>query len=226
MLYIIIEDSNSGYEFWEIVFKSFLKSDEYIIKSAAGNQSLIRLFKDTLDICRDLGDSILIVFDNIDDTSSFNPGNFVSYCKDCCEDKGVRFYFSDFYCFESIFLSYKEMLNMTANCKADIKKSIEYVNAAINQGIGYWESTDEVIDEFLDVNRISAKNREHFESELLSIATHSIGYGYFHIKKSSFYRGKCWLRKCNDIQVSMNPLVCEKDCGTKCNSKNKNKDTL
>lgn len=226
MLYIITEDSKSGYEFWKIVFESYLKDNEYIIKVAAGNQSLRKTFIDTLDNCHDSKDSILLIFDNIDDTSSFNPGNLIEYCAASCRDKGVCFYYSDFYCFESIFLSYKELLNMTSNCKPDIKNTVEYVNNAINKGYGYWESTDETVDAFLDENGIIANNREHFESELLSIATRSIGYGHFHIKKSTISKGKCWLNSCFDIQATMNSRVHEKDCKEKCCFTNKNMDTV
>lgn len=226
MLYIITEDSKSGYEFWKIVFESYLKENEYIINVAAGNRSLRKTFNDTLDDCQDSSDSILLIFDNIDDTSSINPGNLIEYCEASCREKSVCFYFSDFYCFESIFLSYKELLNMTSNCKQDVKNTVEYVNNAINKGYGYWESTDEIVDAFLDKNGIIANNREHFESELLSIATYDIGYGYFHIKKSTISKGKCWLNSCVDIQADMNSHVYEKDCQAKCRFTNKNMHTV
>ncbi|SES28788.1 hypothetical protein SAMN04487884_12712 [Butyrivibrio fibrisolvens] len=226
MIYIITEDSKSGYDFWKIVFETFLDSDDFEIIVAAGNRFLQKCFNDTLDRCCDLQDSILLIFDNIDDTSNFNPGNLIEYCKESCEEKGVRFYFSDFYCFESIFLSYKEMLNMTSDCKPVIKDTIEYVNEAINQGFGYWDSTDDIVDNFLDQYGSEAKNREHFEAELLSIATRGIGFGQFHIEKSTFNKGKCWLYRCADIQSTMNSYVRDKDCDTRCRYTNKNMDTL
>lgn len=38
MLYIITEDSKSGYEFWKIVFESYLKENEYINKCGCRKQ--------------------------------------------------------------------------------------------------------------------------------------------------------------------------------------------
>ena len=82
-----------------------------------------------------------------------------------------------------------------------------------------------MVDAYIEQSGCSAKNREHFESELLSIATRNIGYGLFHIKKSTLERGKCWVSSCADIQDTMNQHVRDNDCDSKCYYVKKNMDT-
>ena len=174
MIYIITEDSCSGYEFWELVCNTFLEEGCFELLSGKGNLSLRREFDNVFEKCIDSQDSIILIFDNIANTSKFNPGNLIAECKQKCLDKNILFLYSDFYCFESIFLSYEEILNMTFDCKnAIVKDTIKYVNESINKGTGYWDSTDDRVDYFLNDSGIEAKNREHFEAE------------HFHIKKGS-----------------------------------------
>lgn len=218
MIYVIIEDSKSGKDFWGLACEIFWKNDSFDIRTSKGNQSLKAVFDETIEDCVNLEDSIVLIFDNVSNTSSFNPGNLIMHCKELCRNKNIHFVYSDFYCFESIFLSYSEMLNMTLECKcrAIIKEAIKYVNKAITQGIGYWDSTDDIIDKFLIECKIEASNREHFEAELLSIGTKAIGYGHFHIKKESLKNGECWVKSCEEIKTEMNPFLIDKDCNSKC----------
>lgn len=58
---------------------------------AVGNRSLHKTFNDTLDDCQDSSDSFLLIFDNIDDTSSINPGNLIEYCEASCREKVFAF---------------------------------------------------------------------------------------------------------------------------------------
>ena len=105
MIYVIIEDSKSGKDFWKLACEIFWKNDSFDIRTSKGNQSLKAVFDETIEDCVNLEDSIVLIFDNVSNTSRFNPGNLIMHCKGLCRNKNIHFVYSDFYSFESIFLS-------------------------------------------------------------------------------------------------------------------------
>ncbi len=233
MLYIITEDENSARDFFECVAYTFKNSNEFtlvpLITKNGGNTTLKEQVKSVLRYVN-YGDKIMIVFDNIEDTTNFVPAEFIKWLGIKCKEANVNYRITKYYCFEELYLSYDELIDMYVHLdKANkcVVEALKYVHYCINNNINYFND-DSRIQNFVNMRKEAGVNREHFALQLLIKATEIIN-GYFRIIKQTGAlknQGKCWIETCNDIQRDMMNEhkvhnICVKNCLYCC----KNKDT-
>lgn len=218
MIYILTEDKNSARDFWKIVADIFLGSDNYVLEPLpAGGGGNTRLQEQVTSVFTKIkeGDSLFIAFDNVANTKTFVPSDFIVKTSARCNMAGVNFRYTTYYCFEEIYLSYNELIKLSCNYK-DIDV-IKYVNESINSARDYF--TEQIVEAFIKENQdINLSNREHLLNYLLIESTKRIK-GYFRITKSGQCFDKnaeCWVKDCLQIQEGMMVQHCNNLCGEAC----------
>lgn len=234
MLYIITEDSNSARVFWEIVVNEFRGKNNYILvplfkgkdsKDSGGNTTLKSQVTQLIDSLNTY-DELLVVFDNINNSRNFNKVRFIKWALNICKIYNINIRFTDYYCFEEVYLSYSELIDMYMKCnyKKIVLDTLKFVNASITNYKDYYDRNNKVIDDFINYyKKDSGYNREHFANALLIEVTQTIGYRFKIIKSGDcFYnQGACWLLNCEDIRKSMKNeyeinSICKNRCKFKC----------
>ncbi len=238
MIYVITEDSNSARTFWNIVFETFNKEEYKLIdlpsddkgKSYSGNKTLDIQVNNALKIMH-RGDRLVIIFDNITDEKHFSTRSFLDRTEAKCEALGINLSISTYYCFEEIYLSYKELLNLYKRCKYNniVLETLEFVCKSIHNRIDYFDANDTINNFISYYGKDSSYNREHFANALLMEVTKSLSK-WFYISKSKDCFGKkgngqCWLLNCTDIQSSMTTQHINHQCIIGCKYMCKNTTT-
>lgn len=235
MLYIITEDSNSARVFWDNVANAFRGDANYKLmpfllgksgKRASGNTTLWDQLEYFVNNNNDKDAELLIVFDNISGSPNFNSILFIRDAISLCSKHNIRVKIPTYYCFEEVFLSYRELQRMLLTNNKNIPKEVidvlEYVQNKLMHGEDYFGSNN-IISAYIDyMNKrgVIIKNRERFANILLTEVTNRIGYGWFRIIKSgnAFDTvAKCWLKDCRDIGSSIEEKIKNNICNNKCN---------
>lgn len=230
MLYIITEDTNSARTFWKIVADIWKTSDNYTLvpllndndgKQVGGNTALENQVNDLLPKLN-RGDELFIVFDYINNTRNFIPGDFILLTYQKCRIAGVNFKFTSYYCFEEIYLSYTELYRMICSngTKTTIIRALRFVQECINHGKNYFDKTQQEVIDFINFYQKDAgSNREHFANALLISVTQLLD-GKFKIIKSGncfYHQGACWVLHCDDVRKLMrNEYEINNVCKNKC----------
>ncbi len=204
MYYLVTEDENSARDFWSIVISTYVKSGEYEIeplqKGKGGNTTLRRQVQSVMNRAKS-GDVLFVALDNVDNNRYFNTSDFILNTYAQCNAKGVTFRYTEYYCFEEIYLSYSEVIRMS---NSKYKCTLEYVRNCMESRKDYFnnwgrnESMKEFIGQYADKNI----NKERFANLLLVEVTNSIP-GHFRISKRHNVfnsRGECWLHSCDDVR--------------------------
>lgn len=234
MLYIITEDSNSARVFWDYVANTFRGKDAYKMvaflqgkdgKESSGNTTLYNQLKVLLPKISS-EDEIMIVFDNIVKANRFDSYTFLKYIRSLSENYGVNIKYTDYYCFEEVYLSYSELERLSKDNRDVVINAIKFVRNCLLNGVNYFDIKYKQIIEFIDFyGKDSGKNREHFANALLISITQLLD-GRFRIIKSGdcFYnQGACWLLNCDDVRKLMrNEYEVNSVCSNKCKFKCKN----
>lgn len=230
MLYIITEDSNSARVFWDCAADKFKGKENYELvplpvgsdgKPTGGNTTLESQVNQAIPKLKP-GDELLVVFDYIGNTKNFIPGDFIKNTIKKCSKFGASFSFTNYYCFEEIYLSYSELNRLYKNRdgKKFIADAMDFVKTCIENKKDYFDKTNDNIQKFIvDYEKDSGLNREHFANALLTAATQALN-GRFKIIKSGdcFHnQGACWLMDCGEVQKKMsNEHEVQNICGNKC----------
>lgn len=213
MLYIITEDSNSAREFWKCVARTFKGEGRYTMvipsKGVSGNTTLSNQVM-TLFPSLKSGDELFVAFDSILGNKSFDPSKFLINTAGICASKNVQFKFTSYYCFEELYLSYTELLNISRLEGYDniTLEALKQVQAKVNSGIDYFIKSDPIINSFIAKHKKdTGKNREHFANQLLVVVTQSIEGHFVITKKGNCFsdKGECWLKDCKEIQSKLVP---------------------
>lgn len=219
MLYIITEDSNSAREFWDKAASVYRGAGTYTMVPLlkGGGNTTLKAQIDEAFTFMESGDELFLVIDNIGRIHNFWSRDIISKTNVRCMRKGIRFAYTKYYCFEELYLSYSELLNMSNNKYKDV---LSYVSVCLNSGTEYFDKNnlDARIINFFNIIGHSAGNKEHFANELLASVTNTV-YGKFKIHKSSNVfksAGACWVEDCIAIQGDMSPKEKESVCGGKC----------
>lgn len=218
MVYIVTEDRNSARDFWTIVANTFIGSKNYVLEPLpVGGGGNTRLQEQVTNVFTKIrkGDILFIAFDNIANTKSFVPSDFIMRTVARCQQVDVMFKHTAYYCFEELFLSYDELVRLSVDYKnADI---INYVSQSINNAVDYY--VDPVIQDYIKQNiDINLSNREHLLNYLLVEASKTIK-GYFKITKSGQCFDKnaeCWVKDCTQIQSRMSEQQIDNVCNNQC----------
>lgn len=193
-IYIVTEDTNSARAFWNSVAMVFRGKDSYIMvpllkgkdnKNSSGNTTLK---SQVIHIISHLKtqDELLIVFDNINNANNFNTVSFIKWTISICKCHNIKVRFTSYYCFEELYLSYQELINMYKKCKYKevVLKTLEFTNKSILNKVNYFDKSVDIVSDFIQYYKNdSGKNREHFANALLLEVTKNIG-DRFRIKKS------------------------------------------
>ncbi|GFI11125.1 MAG: hypothetical protein HFI21_00315 [Lachnospiraceae bacterium] len=221
MLYIITEDSNSARCFWDCAAHTFRGKGNYILvdlqNDNGGNTTLNNQVYLLLPSLKS-GDELFVAFDNIANTHNFNTHQFIMNTYAVCASKDVDFKFTSYYCFEELYLSYKELLNMyeLSNVNKVTLKALRYVQSCLDEGKDYYLKSNINIADFIEkYKRDSGNNREHFANALLIDVTNKINGRFKITKKDNVFNtvGQCWIEDCSNIQLQLNNKHIDNMCG-------------
>jgi len=234
MLYLVSEDRNSGLYFWDTVAKTFKGEEKYRIagdKITGGNKNIENVFN-TIKSKLEEGDQVFIILDQIvDSDDNIRIRNILRRIRRECTSRKVGVKVTSYYCFEELYLSYDEVIDMYSKCykvKNEVMIALNYVNNKINKAEDYYIS-DEEIRGFVQSVNSKITNRERLAAALLNEVTIRLTNGLFRINKSEntlAKSGKCWLEDCTKIMESMRSkesekcIRCEYECKMQ-NTKNK-----
>lgn len=208
MRYILCEDTGSGFKFFESVRDAYGFDDSTCkVISSNGNQQYQDCMTALLGTLNS-GDKLLLAFDNIGIVDNFNPKTIVALATNKCKQLGVDLWYTSFYCFEELFLSYKELKHLCSSIKgkdAELQTmlvALSHVNTCIFSSTEYYDRETSCISDVIKIAPKAGKNKEHFCSELLRRLTARLRaekMGVFYISKSVL--GKCWLDSCTSIRL-------------------------
>ena len=214
MLYVVTEDKNSARVFWTAIVKCFCAEESYEIvelpkaengQSYGGNTTLNQQISEVFQKIQPQ-DELFVAFDVIMPTRQFNPVDFLDKIIRRCELKKVKLYVTSYYCFEELYISYSELINMYEQFSTDedMKAALKYIRDCILQNKDYYDKNDSRIQHAIGLAPANAgKNREHFMDTLLFQTTRCLK-GYFQISKREDGFGKCWHKDCDEIRSNEN----------------------
>ena len=231
MIYPVTEDENSGREFWIKVLQTFQLSGTYKVmdlptnsegKVYGGNGALRSQIDKAIETAC-AGDTIVIILDVVNDRIT----QLLRNTKYECGIRKVSLMYTNYFCFEELYLSYSELAKLYSlrnNVDKMLLNTLDYVRECILKEENYFNVNDERIKYVIDLSRGAGKNREHFANVLLSTVTAKIK-GHFRINKRKNGLGECWINSCSDIiesdnTASYNCNTC-KYCCKGCNTKEK-----
>lgn len=228
MLYLITEDRTSGRRFWNKLFSELLGIDKYKLvpfnknskgEDITGNTSLDMQVDELLKHIN-ANDILFIAFDNIGSSkrvsrstgrkTGFDAGDFVIRTVEKCYLFGVKVYFTPYYCFEELYLSYGglEKLYKEDGRDGNLLNVLSYVKNHIKNGTEYFDRNNTYIQYVINIRKDAGKNKEHFTDALLYHATDEIKHGFFRISKESKKDCilKCWTSTCDEIRKNTKEL--------------------
>lgn len=231
MVYVITEDSNSARYFWDKAFDTFAHGSYKLLglpSNKGGNTTLDLQVNNIIDIIRE-GDTIAVIFDNIEERKTFSPVKFMGKLQKLSKIYNINIIATTYYCFEELYLSYDEILDMyekSKNSNSIVIEAIKYVREKLYSHQDYFDTSD-IIEKFKQLyKKDSGKNREHFANALLLSVTQALP-DWLHISKrgdcfGESGSGRCFLIDCHDIQSDMNKKHVDKQCRIGCKYKCKN----
>lgn len=185
MKYVITEDSNSGYKVWVAIAKCLNTS--VIVKSSDGNKNLTKKLSD-LPLAR--GDSVLVALDRVGFAIDSIMTSIINYCRTL----GVKIEFTEYYCIEEVFVSYKNWNTRGFNLPTVADScglAFETINTYINNNKKYSPLKMRECQGFILSYRLRGKTKEHILAVLLQQYT----------RRSTYRVGRktisnCWLVGC------------------------------
>lgn len=213
MHYILCEDEKSGKIFFENI-SSIFKNVSCDIRSTKGNTNYNNYLNSILKMLK-RGDSLLLAFDNIGSKKGFNPSEIILKAKTACLGVGAKLWVTKYYCFEELYLSYTEFINMCEHFSKNSKRleellpTLKYVNSCILEQKEYFDRNNPLVDCVIKMFDKAGGNKENFCSTLLENSTRELK-GIVTIKKNSF--GICWLHSCSDLRFKNKDYICNNLC--------------
>ena len=227
MIYVVTEDTNSARDFWKIVFHTFLDASQFqfvplllntIGIPVGGNTMLETMVNIALNQASS-GDCLFVAFDNIgspyrlnkktNKRVNFDSGDFLISTNQKCINMGVEFYFTSYYCFEELYLSYSELYRLYKEDGKDIilLEVLDYVKNHILNGTEYYDRNNFNVQTLIDIKSDAGKNKEHFADALLMQITRRIQHGKFEIRKQGNSGiTKCWTMECEYLHNHVQDL--------------------
>ena len=219
MKYILCEDSGSGFQFFRRVRDICSSKEECKVLTSNGNSQYLNCLE-KLILELETGDILILAFDSVEVEVGFNPRNIINTAKYFCHQKNVSLYYTIYYCFEEVFLSYQyleEMFELGTYSKddKDIWLSIlHYIYESIHSGNEYYIGNHDLVEYVKSIIQKAGRTKEKFTKAVLTHISGSI-LGDFKIYDGAF--GNCWIVPCNDIKMKNKSYRC-----IMCNSRFKN----
>lgn len=206
MRYILCEDSGSGRQFYECI-KRILDAKDVVIRSSYGNRNYSVVLEELYDELQ-RGDKLLLAFDNVESGEKFVPVEIVRDATYTCEQIGAELWLARYYCFEEIFLSCDELINMCRKVSKNrvihrLLPALVLVQNAIINGEEYYGTEHPDILKAMQVLDGSDKNKESFCALLLQSITHELSCR-FEINKG--HLGQCWLCDCCLVELGKHKI--------------------
>lgn len=137
MVYMVCEDSGSGFTFWISIIKKFISKRAICTTSYGCDQFKGKVKK----VCKEMntGDTIVLIVDSIKGTELEDA---IGVVKEVCSGKGVKIICNSCFCFESIFLTYRNLLEFldldTNSCEIcrEVYKITQYEGNDIRESLG------------------------------------------------------------------------------------------
>ena len=212
MKYIICEDSGSGFTFFKTVRDICFTEDQCEVVSSYGNTNFQDTVKAIIEKLKQ-GDFLMLAFDSVEVSEDFNPKNIIISAQYGCDKAKATLYYTTYYCFEELFLSYDYLADMFMNgsYKKDDKelwmKLLNYIHDSIFSGNDYYVD-NELVSYVKSIIKKSNRTKEKFIKAVLTHISGSIR-GDFKITDGSL--GKCWLQACEIATFTNKEYRC-KNC--------------
>lgn len=209
MVYVVCEDSKSGYQFWSSVAEEFCGKDVEITTSY-GCKGLISKVSE-LGIKR--GDCLILCYDYATNVELKRALNIIEEMQ---KDIGFKTIKTNYTCFEQMFLTFDRLVEFVGN-NCDSTKISELANKIACEKID-GDTFDRLINtEYSGLVKTDCTLEQSY-SDLLTKIT-SMSKRRLRVTKSKV--GDCWLKECNDIDMYDYSVHC-KNCiynKEKCNSR-------
>lgn len=182
MIYMIIEDTASGYDFWQEIIR-IVWGDRIRIVTSSGIKRAAKCVE-RLELGKE--DTLIL---NIDNVGGYDTLGVIYKANERLEKDGINLIISGIYCFEEIFLS---LIGIGNIIEYKDMQTVELVRRDIYGGNDYYENKE--LEEYISKNRLN--NREQLAGHLLN--TFTARSRTFQIKKGKL--GKCWANTCCDVE--------------------------
>ena len=220
MKYILCEDSGSGFEFFKYLKDIYSTSEECEVRTTYGNSGYSDCLEELVQELK-TNDTLILAFDSVEVENNFNPKNIITAAKYYCEQVGAKCYYTVYYCFEELFLSYnylEEMFQSGSYNKSDKSlwvNILHYLHDSIHKGNEYYIDNNDLVKYVKETIKKAGRTKEKFTKAVLTHISGSIS-GDFKITGGEF--GKCWLVSCDCVRMKNKAYRCNE-----CNSRFKGK---
>lgn len=222
MQYILCEDSGSGFLFFQCIRDIYSSKTECDVITSYGNTNYRDCLENLKTVLKD-GDTLILAFDSVEVEKNFNPRNIINSAQYFCEKNNIHLYYTTYYCFEELFLSYKYLTGMfydgnyNKNDKEIWGKILQYICDSIYAMEDYYNKNDELVKYVISIIPKADKTKEKFTKAIMTHISGSI-CGDFKIYDGKF--GGCWARSCDSIVMNNKVYRC-----STCNSRFKGKNS-
>lgn len=209
MRYVICEDSGSGYQFFNDLTFCFGVSSECRVISSNGNMNFYDTLVNVLPFIVK-GDKLLLAFDYIGISDRFDPNEIIEYAIRYCTNVGAEYYWTTYFCFEELYLSYIRLHDMfwsSRNASTDWLDALDYICERINSGVNYFDLNHPSIKFIISQASYANRGREKCAKAVLYNITRKL-LGQFTISDGNF--GRCWLHTCGTFDFSNIRVACTK----------------
>lgn len=222
MFYILCEDSGSGKDFYKGLCRAFLPNGGYLVDDTHGNKGYLSYLDNFINQNKlGHGDSLLLAFDNVESSKTFDVASIIEFAEDISSKRGVSIFYTEYYCFEEVYLSYDGFLEyvgkrlLSGNDSSSAWYSaLKYVHDSIQSEQKYYIRENDNVKFVISMAKYADLGREKFCKALLHNTSRELGQS-FTISSGSL--GKCWIISCSDISMKSKEHFCSK-CGYCCKS--------
>lgn len=219
MVYIVCEgeDGKSEHSFVSAVVGYYGDNCEYEIVCACGKDNIDSKLEEQLHKVKQK-DKVALFFDNIGRLNNITVWDLLSKYITAFSRKNVDFYYTTYFCFEEIFLSYSGILPLIPQ-DSTIQKEIKDIQRLILEGKKDYYKEKDIQNNLTFWNGLfknfgTPSTREQFSSSLINHLL-SKDRESFGVSKSKL--GNCWINDCSSLQ-NIIWFKC-RNCKYRCNHK-------
>lgn len=166
--YFICEgaEGKAEYKFLSAIIDLYRTTEECIVLCADGNKHLENKYREIRDSLKS-GDRLILFFDNVEKIDGKLVIDLLLDIKTFCQEKGVVFRYTTYYCFEELFLSYRGLFSIIDIRDNDLKNSLSSLQTSIISGDNYFNKDLSFWYNYLKDNKGAFKTREKLSSAIL-----------------------------------------------------------
>lgn len=212
MIYLVCEDSGSGYQFWTTALKIFtdydvrdiddnsteVNSNAIFATTSRGNMGLFKTVKSLNLTAQDV---LILIYDNIPTDTMYAQIDSITLLK---KTIGFAICTSSYYCIEQVFLSYTYLLDFL-----ELNKSSRVIE--LSKIWRFWISLGASVEGMKycanKYDNIFSDFGSTLEQKIASFLSQLTALSKLRVQISKSRIGSCWLCDCNE---SENVYVCDK----------------